>query len=80
MKFGTEYRVTHPAIRKPSIRDLEWAAGFLEGEGSFVTTVTTQLVTAVQENPDPLIRLLEIFGGKVKEESGAGVVQEAERG
>lgn len=57
---------THPATRKPTARDLEWAAGFLEGEGYFSGRENKQRVEAAQLNPEPLAKLLEIFGGRVK--------------
>ena len=57
------------ATARPSLRNLEWAAGFLEGEGSFSpldTTGGTVRVRAVQVNPAPLHRLADFFGGSVK--------------
>lgn len=62
---GSENSSIHPAIRTPTQCDLGWAAGFLEGEGSFTCNGTSERVTAPQVNPEPLIQLLEIFGGKV---------------
>lgn len=46
-------------------RDLEWAAGFLEGEGCFKGGKGTQHVQVLQVNPDPLQRLVGLFGGHV---------------
>ena len=43
-----------------------WAAGFLEGEGSFSSSRTTPAVTAVQVQESPLLRLKEIFGGTIR--------------
>jgi len=49
--------------RSPSLRDLEWAAGFLEGEGHF----RSSRVEAKQiSTTEPLERLLAIFGGHVE--------------
>ena len=48
---------------KPTIRDIAWAAGFLEGEGSFASRGGT--VNAVQVNTEPLHRLQELFGGSI---------------
>lgn len=43
--------------------DLGWAAGFLEGEGSFPANATA--VTACQKQREPLDRLRRLFGGRV---------------
>lgn len=43
--------------------DIGWAAGFLEGEGSFITSVGR--VQAVQVQRDPLERLVRLFGGRI---------------
>lgn len=51
--------------RSPSTQDLYWAAGFLEGEGSFVYASQTQRVTAGQKQKAPLIKLKEVFGGSI---------------
>lgn len=53
------------AAREPSAVDIAWAAGFLEGEGSFTAT-SSPIVTATQVNREPLERLQEIFGGSIK--------------
>ena len=44
------------------MRDLGWAAGFLEGEGSF-NRRGCERVSAVQVNKEPVDRLLALFGG-----------------
>ena len=48
-------------------RDLEWAAGFLDGEGHFGTRVKDFMprVTACQKDEWALMRLSRMFGGKV---------------
>lgn len=48
-----------------SVRDLEWAAGFLEGEGSFSLQWRTPAIVASQCEMFPLYRLQRIFGGKI---------------
>lgn len=64
-------RSTPKATRSPTIRDLEWAAGFLEGEGCFRVGYThshqsrSETVTVTQVNIVPLLKLQEIFGGTV---------------
>src|SRR5690242_18448554 len=47
--------------------DVAWAAGFLEGEGSFSTPSTRKLpqVQAAQVDRWPLERLQGIFGGNI---------------
>lgn len=51
------------------MQDLYWAAGFLEGEGCFATDKTKSpktRVSAHQVNPEPLERLLAMFGGRLR--------------
>ncbi len=72
-----------------STRDLEWAAGFLEGEGSFSSTSSIagnteldrkryfhQRISAVQVNPDPLGRLKSLFGGNISLTAARGKSKE----
>lgn len=47
------------------MRDLYWAAGFLEGEGSFMNQRFQVVVSAVQVQREPLERLLSLLGGKI---------------
>ena len=44
--------------------DIAWAAGFIEGDGSFHYS-TCPYVSAVQMTTEPLEKLLRLFGGKV---------------
>lgn len=46
-------------------RQIEWTAGFLEGEGSFIFAGTSSMVAAVQVQMEPLLRLKAIFGGTI---------------
>lgn len=48
--------------------DIHWAAGFLEGEGGFVSTLKNGAFTisAVQLQREPLERLHRFFGGHLK--------------
>lgn len=56
---------SHATIR-PRIRDLAWAAGFLEGEGSFSAGKrTSTYVVASQVNREPLDKLRALFGGSM---------------
>lgn len=56
---------TPKATVSPSARDLEWAAGFLEGEGSFIKAAGTQRVSAFQNSLEPLLKLKSFFGGTI---------------
>lgn len=57
---------TPRAMVSPSTRDLEWAAGFLEGEGSFLRHHRGgHYVNASQVNPEPVNRLKALFGGNI---------------
>ncbi|NOV24164.1 hypothetical protein E5S69_11640 [Cupriavidus necator] len=49
-----------------TVREIAWAAGFLEGEGSFTQSRTCPAVTAAQVQREPLERLQAIFGGTVR--------------
>lgn len=53
--------------REPEPWELPWAAGFLEGDGSFGERSDRGAVRvrADQVNPEPLERLQEIFGGSL---------------
>lgn len=52
--------------------DLEWAAGFLEGEGSFVKTKSGGRVSSANQRytPEPLQRLQGLFGGSLRWRDG----------
>ena len=54
---------------KFSIREIDWAAGFLEGEGCFHPNhgknVINPTVTCSQVQLQPLSRLIDIFGGRI---------------
>lgn len=46
-----------------NLRELYWAAGFMEGEGSFCSQRYLITATAVQVQRQPLERLQALFGG-----------------
>lgn len=48
-----------------TVKDVAWAAGFLEGEGSFQSSRTTPTVVCSQVQREPLERLLRMFGGNI---------------
>jgi hypothetical protein len=60
-----QHRKTPLASIHPTIRDLAWAAGFIEGEGTFINNGWTERVEASQKTIEPLLRLQELFGGSV---------------
>lgn len=74
-KIGTQKRSTARATGRPRLRDLEWAAGFLEGEGGFYKTPTSHLASATQkETREPLERLHRLFGGGIARPRPNGVM------
>ena len=57
---------TPKAIKSPTLKDLYWAAGFLEGEGSFRAYPTSSIIEAAQAYEfRPLYKLQRMFGGAV---------------
>jgi len=58
---------SNPASIKPSLRNLEWAAGFLEGEGSFrnCNKHPCEQISADQVQLEPLQKLQNLFGGSI---------------
>lgn len=56
-----------------TVTQLAWAAGFLEGEGSFGNHGGTPRVSAAQVQKEPLDRLAAMFGGHMwLKENGSG--------
>ncbi len=54
-----------PAVQ-PKPLDVAWAAGFIEGEGTFVCSHGRGIrVKVVQVNREPLDKLQRLFGGKI---------------
>jgi len=47
------------------MKGIYWAAGFIEGEGSFGVSQRTGIVTASQVEHECLERLRRIFGGNI---------------
>lgn len=48
-----------------NLRQIEWTAGFLEGEGYFVDNKYALRIVCDQVQEEPLLRLQSYFGGKV---------------
>lgn len=67
-------QVTPKALVHPGIAEINWAAGFLEGEGYFlaqrdhrgVVGLLAQHSGASQANREPLLRLQSLFGGNIR--------------
>jgi hypothetical protein len=54
-------------VRRATKSDLAWAAGFIEGEGTFAVFRGGYFkMTAGQVNPEPLRWIQEIFGGSLR--------------
>lgn len=65
-RWRQERPTTAKASRSPRIRELEWAAGFLDGEGSFsCKDGHSDNVSAAQNDPELLHKLLRLFGGRI---------------
>lgn len=63
-QFANERSTVTTAARTPTTRELEWIAGFMEGEGNFRCHNTPQ-ARASQVNPEPINRLVALLGGTV---------------
>ncbi len=66
-RFGWERAKTLHATRHPTIRDLEWAAGFLEGEGCWLRAGKAGFQSGAKQiaTREPLDRLVALFGGAI---------------
>lgn len=53
-----------------TIKDIAWAAGFLEGEGWFSKPPLAMRAAASQKDIQPLLKLQQIFGGAVLPQKG----------
>ncbi len=65
--FGYVKELTPQAVVSPNIKDLEWTAGFAEGEGTFFGhwDKGNCQVSFVQKNKEPLEKLQRILGGTI---------------
>lgn len=78
--LGRERRETLKATTVVTTRDIIWASGFLEGEGTFYNSagaarrrLGTSYVSVYQVNKEPVERLLTIFGGSLSLRAARGV-------
>lgn len=56
--------------RRPTMHDIYWAAGFLEGEGHFRMNKGSFTCSASQVQREPLDRLHDMFGGRMYRREG----------
>lgn len=63
--LGYEGPFTAKATCSPTTAQIAWAAGFIEGEGSFACNARTTVISVSQVNREPLDRLLAWFGGRI---------------
>ena len=64
-RLGREHKNTVRSSCSPTTKELFWAAGFLEGEGSFLPNGQSGMVQACQVEREPLERLQRLFGGRL---------------
>lgn len=64
--IGGGHAATPTATVSPRLRDLAWAAGFLEADGHFAGDGHVHRVTGIQTSPEPLLWLQAMFGGSVR--------------
>jgi hypothetical protein len=58
------------ATSRPSVRDLAWAAGFYEGEGSCNYATGSEHMYVGQMERETVDRLQSLFGGSVRQYQG----------
>lgn len=76
--LGKEFGTTKQAERCPTIMEIHWIAGFLEGEGSFTASrgsngYPTARVEANQNQKEPLEKLHRLLGGSLRRRGGKTV-------
>lgn len=49
----------------PTMADLHWAAGFLEGEGTFINSGNIQIHASQTHEHEPIYKLQKLFGGTI---------------
>lgn len=69
-RMGQERATTPKATKTPTLMDLAWAAGFIEGEGCYGRSggfgdASTERVQVAQKDPECLYRLQAMFGGRI---------------
>lgn len=63
----SSWHKTPKASKSPTLRDLAWSAGFIDGEGhiNWTDANTSPRITAAQNSPELLKRLQDNFGGSI---------------
>ena len=67
-----------PVILAPKLKpkDLQWAVGFLEGEGCFSHNKSSQSVSVYQSgSTETLLRLQRYFGGTIAKKRASGTAK-----
>lgn len=64
--LGREKIKTKKSIQSPTLRDIEWSAGFCEGEASFNES---RVQLSQTESRTPLQKMLDLFGGNIVKRS-----------
>jgi hypothetical protein len=64
--LGMCEKATPKATKSPTLCDIAWAAGFIEGEGYFAPNGASSQAGVNQVQREPLDRLQAMFGGSVR--------------
>jgi hypothetical protein len=64
-RLGTNRRDGVEATESPTVPDMAWAAGFLEGEGHF-TRYSSEQIRVKQVQAEPLEKMQRLFGGSLE--------------
>lgn len=63
-KWASRVRCKTPiSTISPTVRDLAWAAGFIDGEGSFLWNGSSEMISVPQKDKELLVKLQTLFGG-----------------
>lgn len=78
VRAGTWRRTTRRNVKEPEVSptllEIAWAAGFIEGEGSIHCAEPSGRVYATQKDPESLYRLQRLFGGSVVKRTRSATV------
>jgi len=65
-RMGVEKKTTSKSEIKPSLNDIYWAAGFIEGDGYFSRPKRSECMEVTQKSVWPIQKLYDIFGGTLR--------------
>jgi len=68
-KVGWESSKTQKGEKNISLIDIAWAAGFLEGEGSFIINKGSGQISGYNTDIEVLDKLRKMFGGRIVSKS-----------